>query len=556
MDYGILQFDLVFKNGTVVTVDEEDRVCEALGVRGRHINFVGSNEELEDVIGRSKSVLGNNFVEPKVIDLKGKTLTPGFIDTHYHPILSGLIGDLPTSPMINTSIKRCKNIKELLGLIKEALSFKKEGQWVSTMGYEPTLLDEKRHPTIEELDEIAPNNPVHCMHGGGHICMYNTEALKILGVNSPEDAKKFPEDEVEVVDGKLTGMVRGHTHFWLWGQVEYTEEAQKEAALKSQKHCLENGITSIHDCGELGKTSYHIMQKLCRNREFKIRSYMMLHSIFGKDFSMAENNHWHDLGLMSGLGNEYFRIGSTKFMIDGGSGGPSCATREPYSHNPDLPREKGWTKEEVAEYLEKVNNAECQASAHAIGDEAIEMMVDGYRKAFVTNPRPDLRHRIEHCTISDEELIQGMAEMNICPSVNISSISVLGSKFKKFYGEERNKYICALRTMLDKGVMCSLHSDAPSYPAGVVLLDSAVNRIDRTTGEQCDQTQAITILEAIRCATINGAYASYEEKIKGSLEVGKLADLVVLSEDVLAIEKEKLNTVKVEMTVLDGEILY
>ena len=120
----------------------------------------------------------------------------------------------------------------MLQMIRDTAKTVKPGKWISMMGYEPTLFPEKRHPTIEELDEAAPDNPVHCMHGGGHICMYNHKALEYLGVYGPEDAAKYPEDEVEVIDGKLTGMVRGHTHFWLWGQVDYSEEQQRKAALK------------------------------------------------------------------------------------------------------------------------------------------------------------------------------------------------------------------------------------------------------------------------------------------------------------------------------------
>lgn len=536
--------DIAFRNGRVITVDAADTIAEAVAVKGGRIVFVGSDAELDEIIDAGTTV----------VDLGGRTLMPGMIDTHYHPILAGLLGKEPGSPMIDTYDVR--SIPELLDIHRRARALKRPGEWVSSMGYEPSLLAENRHPTIEELDEISPDAPIHCMHGGGHICMYNSKALEYLGVRTAEDAAKYPKDEVEVIDGKLTGMVRGHTHFWLWGQVSYSEEGQRAAAMKSHAHCLRNGITSICDCGELGASSFHIMQKLCRSREFKVRSWMMLHDIFGKPFSRDENAKWMGLGLMSGLGDEHFRIGTSKFMIDGGSSGPSCATREPYSHDPSLPREKGWTREEVAEYIAQINAAECQASAHAIGDEAIEFMVEGYERAFAVDPRPDLRHRIEHCTIVDEDLCVRMGRMNICPSVNVASIYKLGKKFAHFYGPERNRYICAIRTMLDNGVKCSLHSDWPSYPSGIPVLDAAVNRIDRTEGYQCDRTQAVSVLEAIRCATYNGAYATFEEGIKGSIELGKLADMIVLSDDILSIPREDIWKLRVDMTMIDGEILY
>ncbi len=148
-----------------------------------------------------------------------------------------------------------------------------------------------------------------------------------------------------------------------------------------------------------------------------------------------------------------------------------------------------------------------------------------------------------------------MAKMNICPSVNVAGITKSGADYMRFYGE-RNKYLCAIRSMLDAGVMCSLHSDSPSYEPGLNIIDAAVNRYDRYHEVQCDTTQAVSVLEAIRCATYNGAYASFEEDIKGSLEVGKLADVIVLSDDILKIDPFNINQLKVELTMIDGVIEY
>jgi predicted amidohydrolase YtcJ len=282
---------------------------------------------------------------------------------------------------------------------------------------------------------------------------------------------------------------------------------------------------------------------------------MMLHSIFGKPFSKEDNAHFMALGLMTGLGDEHFRIGSCKFMIDGGSGGPSCDTREPYSHDPELPRERGWERDEVAAYLKEINSAECQATAHAIGDRAVEFMVEGYEKAFKNNPRPDLRHRIEHCTLSDQDLIDRMAKMNICPSVNSGMLTTIGANYARFYGE-RMKYLIALRSMLDAGVKVAIGSDFPSGPIGISTLDGAVNRYNRSNNVQLDQTQCISVLDAVRCATAHGAYLSFEENIKGSLEPGKLADMIVLSENITSIPKENLNDVQVDMTFIDGVLEY
>ena len=549
MFYSAQTLDIALVNGHVITVDRNDTLAQAVGISGNRIVFVGSDEELRQHL----------TPETMVIDLKGRTLMPGINDTHFHPILNGLLGPDSQSGMIDTTRKNCESIAQLLDMVRQAAKEKHPGEWISMMGYEPPLLPEQRHPTIEELDEAAPDNPVHCMHGGGHICMYNHKALEYLGVYGPEDAAKFPKDEVEVMDGKLTGLVRGHTHFLLWGKVGYTEAQQIRAAMKSHQQCLEAGITSLGDMGECDAPSYHVMQKLCRDRRFKVRVSMALHSIFGKPYSKEDNDHFMKLGFMTGLGDEHFRIGPCKFMIDGGAGGPSCATREPYTHDPTMVRERGWEREETAEYIQLIEDHECQATAHAIGDEAVEFMVEGYEKAFARSADPEAfrnrRHRIEHASLSDQDLIDRMVKMNICPSVNAGMVQMLGASYMKFFGE-RFHYIGALRSMLDAGLMPSLHSDAPSGPVGLQAIDGCVNRIDRVKNIQCPTTQAVTVLEAIRVATYNGAYSTHEEDIKGSIEVGKLADMIVLSDDILAIHPKDIYKLSVDLTMIDGEVVY
>ena len=550
MNFDFSYLDIAFKHGSVITVNAKDEIAQAVGVKGNKIVFVGSNEDIDQLIDE----------KTQVIDLKGRTLMPGLNDSHYHPILNGMIGTELDSAMVDTGFARAKDIPALLAILKAVTDTKAPGKWVSSMGFEATLLKEQRYPTLEELDAIAPNNPLQALTCNGHNAIYNSKALEYLKVYTAEDAKKYPEGEVVVADGKLTGEVRGHTHFWLWGQVEYTEPQQRKAAMKSQKQCLELGITSVGDMGECDAPSYHIMQKMCRDGDFKIRSYMALHSIFGKHYSLEDNEHWMKLGFVTGLGDEHFRVGPCKFMIDGGSGGPTCYTREPYSHDPNAPSERGWEREETWDYIKKVDDAECQCTAHAMGDGAIEFMVEGYEKAFAACEDKEAfkarRHRIEHCMLVDQDLIDRMAKMNICPSVNAGLQIRNGKNLARFYGPKREKFLGALKSMMEAGVVCSLHSDAPSGPVGFEMIDGAVNRYDLRQGYQCDMSQAVTVLQAIRCCTYNAAYQSYEEKIKGSIEVGKLADLIICDRDILAMDTHELHNVKVDLTMIDGKVEY
>lgn len=540
--------DTALINGSVATVNEQDEITEAVGIIGNRIAFVGGQGDIGGLISDKTAV----------VDLKGRTLMPGINDTHFHPILNGLLGSEADSGIIDTTRKTCPSLEAMLGLLKDAVGRKGPGEWVSMMGYEPELFtDEQRHPTLAELDALAPHNPVHCMHGGGHICMYNSRALERLAVFGPGDAARFPPDEVEVRDGRLTGMVRGHTHFKLWGMVNYSEEQQVRAAMKSYRQAIGAGITSAGDMGECGPLSYGIMQRLCREGSFKIRVNMALHSIFGKEYSLAENGAWLSLGFATGLGDDHFRVGPCKFMIDGGSGGPSCAARAPFSHDPSLVRERGWEREETAAYIKKIVDGRCQCTAHAIGDLAVEFMVEGYERCFKEDPEGfrRMRHRIEHCTLTDQDLIDRMAAMNICPSLNPGMVQMIGANYMKFYGE-RNRYLTALRSMLDAGIKCSISSDGPSGPLGIQVIDGAVNRFDRNKNVRCDPTQRITVMEAIRAATWNGAYSSFEEDAKGSLEPGKLADMVVLSGDILAADPMDIHKLRVDLTIIDGEVVF
>jgi len=546
MNDTVKKIDTAFINGIVLTMNGRDEVACGVGISGNAIGFVGDSQVLEQMVSQ----------DTRVIDLEGRTLMPGFIDTHFHPILKGLLGDDEEAAIINTSFENCPSIQDILALVRKAARRKGPSAWISMMGYDQNRILEKRHITLEELDEAAPDNPVQCMRTCGHVCVYNSRALEKISVFSAADAGRYPENEILVEQGKLTGMVKDSTHFLLWHMVPYTEEEQVQAAMNSNALLLENGVTSVHDAGEFSGPSYRIMETLCSARIFKPRVYMLIHNVFGKEFAMKDNEAFLADGFITGIGDEFYRYGSLKFMIDGGTSGPSCATRSPYSHDPGLPGILAWEREETRSYIEKLNDAGCQVTAHAVGDLAVEYMVEGYEHAFLSNPGHGRRHRIEHCALVDEDLLARMGKMNICPSCNPGFIAWNGSNYTRYYGE-RMKWFMALRSMLEKGIRVSIGSDSPSGPASpLVILDAAVNRIDRTTGEQTDRTQAVSIREALRLFTINGAYSSFEEDRKGSIEEGKLADLVVLSENLSTLEPKDILKVHVEMTMIDGVIEY
>lgn len=543
MKQGGLYADTVFTNGKVITVDENDSICDTVAVKGKYIVYVGDAAGAKNYIGP----------ETELIDLKKKAMTPGFIDAHCHPILSGLMGEV-IKDIYYPGVKSIKQIKQM---IYEETQRHPKGIWIKLWGYDANKVEERRHVTIEDLDEVAPDHPVQCIQASGHLIVYNTRAFELAGI-SAQDTKGFKEDEIIVENGKLTGMTKDLGAFYCWSKIGYSKEEMTKALDKMNQLLLSYGVTSIHDPGEFDAPSFKMMQESCKNRSFLPREYMMLHSVYGKPFSRKDVDDFINLGLVTGLGDEYFRFGSCKFMIDGGTSGPSSLMKECYSHEPGKNGVKSFEQSEVDDLIEKIHNAGCQATAHAVGDEAIDMMLKGYEKAIEKNYRSpdDHRHRIEHCAFVDDETRKKIKELGIIPVVNPAFLTIHGSNYNKFYGKRTEKF-AALRDFIDSGIKACISSDSPSADANVMRgIDAAVNRKDWQTGETVGANQAITVLEAVRCYTMNPAYAAFEEKIKGSLEPGKLADMVVFDTDITCCPTEYLKDVKVEMTILDGKVVY
>lgn len=535
--------DKVYRNGKVITVDSRDSICEVIATKGKYIVYVGNEEGVGDYIGK----------DTEVIDLKGRSLTPGFIDSHCHPILSGLMGEV----IIDIYYPGVKSIAEIKEIISKKAKEVPEDTWIKLWGYDANKVAEKRHVTIEDLDEAAPNHPVQCIQASGHLIVYNSRAFEKAGITA-EDTKGFKEDEIVVENGELTGMTKDLGAFFMWSKIGYTKEEMKKALDKMNLELLKSGVTSVHDPGEFDAPSYKMMQESCHDRSFLPRVYMMLHSVYGKPFSRKDVEDFIHLGLLTGLGDEYVRFGSCKFMIDGGTSGPSSLMRECYSHAPGENGVKSLTQDEVDELIGMIHDADCQATAHAVGDAAIDMMLAGYKKALERNYRaPEKhRHRIEHCAFVDEEMRRQIKEMGIIPVVNPAFLTIHGSNYNKFYGERTGRF-AALRDFIDDGIKVCISSDSPSAEPNVMRgIDGAVNRRDWQTGEAVGENQKISVLEAIRCYTINPAYAAFEENIKGSLEPGKLADMVIFERDILECSKEELKEMKVDMTILDGEMVY
>lgn len=531
--------DIAFYGGSIVTVDSKNKIAEAIAIKRNRIVYLGDKKGLDIWVDRNTNM----------IDLKGRSLLPGFIDAHMHFGGRGLNG----SVILDCNSDKVKSISELKRIISEAASKAPAGAWIKATGYDQNKLEEGRHPTMQDLDEAAPNNPVQltrfCMHMG----IYNTKALEIGGINSPE---QFAEGEVVVDEkGNLTGLLKEGACTYMWDKVLITEEEYMEAFRNCNQLMISRGVTSVHDAGFYGEETLGLYQKAIDQGDIDVRLYIMLYNTYGKERTVKWLRSFEGTGLHTGFGDLHLKIGPAKILLDGSSSGPSSATREPYSHDPNLKGILLWNQEETDDFIESAHRAGFQVTAHALGDKAVEMIINAIEKAVTKMPR-EHRHRIEHCGIADSELRERIKSLGIIPIANPAFFNENATIYKKFYGDRVNDMF-TLKSFKELEVPVAIGSDCPVVDANpMVGIYSAMMRKDKRSDEVAGREQCIELLDVLKMYTYNGAFASMEEKEKGSLEVGKLADVVILSEDILETPTEQIKDIKVDMTVIDGKVVY
>lgn len=536
---------LIF-NGEVITVNKNNEIAEAVLIEDNKIVYVGTTEEAFTLCGENTDK----------IDAEGKTVLPGFIETHIHIASKAVL-----SKGIDFSKKSgINNIKDLQNRIKNNSKNLKTGEWMIGHGFTFEDLEEKRWPTRWELDEVCPEIPVAITHSSAHTGLYNTKAFALCHLLDGQVA--YPKEDIGMdKNGILNGVLKESAHFMFSDVVSkfnpISEEDMKNHILITNSQMNEAGITSAHDAGATGTTTLNAIQKLAEEGKLTCRMYPMIFSLLGKKNNMELVNAQILTGFHTGLGNEYIKIGPLKLMIDGSGASGTCATREPMSHNGQI-MPTSMTKEEVEDIVVRAHKAGFQITAHCIGDRAVEMILNAYDKAQQEYPREDCRHRIEHCMIAEPDLLARIKEQKVIPVFNPAFINLWGTSFNKYYQGKRNSYLIALRSAIDKGIIGTIASDWECIP-DIRPMQGIASAMDRTvyeTGETVAKNQAISLLEAIKCYTYNAAYASFDEKIKGSLEVGKLADLIVLDGKITEKSPKEISEMNVEKTFFNGKIVY
>ncbi|SEH98483.1 hypothetical protein SAMN05192559_106273 [Halobacillus karajensis] len=523
----------VFINGEVVTVDHNFSVQEALAIKGRHILDVGSTSHMMSLVDN----------ETEVIDLEGRSLLPGFIDSHAHLELYG-------TNQLGVNLKNVKDIDNVIEKLKERAKATPNGAWIRGWGYNQNQLAEQRHLTKWDLDKVSTSHPIIVVRTCGHISCVNSKALEIAGLTN---TSKDPSGGSYLrKGGELTGLLLEAAHMEMFQLADYSEDDVMLGLQTASDHFLQKGITSAHDAGGYGSKHISYLQKAVQEGKIQQRLYVMFGSLYD---SPAVVEAGLKSGITTGLGNEYFRIGPAKVFIDGSSSGPTCKTRKPYTSNPEDSGILYMNQEELDSHLLPSHKAGWQITSHAMGDEAVDMLLHTIERALDQKPASQHRHRLEHAGITPPDLLQRIQTTQALPIPNPAFLYEFGDGYLRDYGE-RVHHFFPLKSYSELGIPFAIGSDSPITTVDpLVGIHAAVNRKSKQ-GNTIGADQMITVEEAIRAYTWGGAYASFEEEIKGSLEAGKLADLTLLDQSILSCAPENLKDIQVEMTVLDGNIVY
>lgn len=527
--------DLVFRGGRVHTVNSANDVVSALAVAAGRILAVGDDATV--------SALADS--RTRVVELRGRSLLPGFIDAHAHLLSLGM-----SMSAIDAKAPGMQSIAALQEAVRRRAASQPPGTWIRGRGYDQSRLAERRHPNRVDWDAVAPQHPVIFTRTCGHIASVSSRALAVAGI---DDATPDPPGgRYDRADGRNLGVAYETAQTPLQVAATPTPAEMREALLAATRAYLAAGCTSVHDAGGLVGPAFAPCQELVEADRIRLRVYAFA----------TVNSRAHplmrllDTGIRSGLGDERLRLGAFKVMTDGSSSGPTAATREPYvscTHDSGI---LYWSQDDLDELIGRAHRLGFQCTVHAVGDRAIEQTLNAMARAQREAPRPGLRHRIEHCGICPPDLQGRVVAQGIVPAMQPAFFWEFGDGYIRNYGQHRADTMFPARSLLARGVAVAGSSDAPvTHYAPLFGLEQALTRATMD-GQVCGPDERVDLTAAVRMHTIHGARASFEEALKGSLEPGKLADLVLLGDDLTRVPAREIRHVPVVMTVVGGDVAH
>ena len=533
--------DIVFKNGNVYTANDKAPSAQAIAVKADRIVFVGSNTAAQKYVGSNT----------RVVDLKGNTVLPGFTDSHQH--LSGVGQREMTLNLEGTS-----SLEDFLAKVKARVDQAKPGDWITGRGWTETHWNPPVFPTRTDLDKVAPNNPVILGRADGHGAVVNSAALKIAGVDKNTPNPFGGEISKDKDSGEPNGMLLDSAQGLVRSKVPPTSAADAErAVVLGVKRNIELGWTQIQDAGG-SYNDVDIFKKLYGEGAIKLRIYKAVYGP-GPNATRLLNE-----GPTIGAFDNRFTLRAIKVVSDGALGSRGAALLAAYSDAPDTSGFLTVKAEDLRPMLIDALKKGVQVETHAIGDHANRFILDEYEAALKAVPAgqrkvADPRWRVEHAQIVNPADIPRFAKLGIIPSMQPSH--AIGDLFfaPRRLGVNRLSGSYAWESFIKSGVVVPGGSDAP-VERGEPMIEfyAAVARKDQKgfSGEGWHPEEAVTRAQALKMFTLWPAYAAFEEKLRGSIEVGKLADLTILSADIMKIPEAEILKTRCVMTVINGEIVF
>jgi predicted amidohydrolase YtcJ len=543
-----VELELAVTGARVITMDDTAPRAEAVGVRNGRIVIVGANPEVLALAGP----------RTRYLTLEGRTVVPGFVESHNHMQMYGL-----TRTYVDCGTPPNRTIADVQERVRARVRETPRGEWIQGWGYDDTLLGERRHPNRHDLDAVAPDHPVLLWHVSGHLNVANSRALERAAITreTPDHYRGFHGRIVrDPATGEATGVLeeRGaRTRVSELIPPPTLDDLRRGLALVGPEYQAA-GVTSIHDAGVgifAGARELLSYQAAAREGVLPVRVHMMVRQELFAGFLAGDERQ--DLGLRSGFGDEWVRLGPIKITQDGSIQGLTGALLKPYHCDAGRAGFLLHDQDTLDRMVEIAHRAGYDVAIHTNGDAAIESSLVAFERAQARHPRPGARHRLEHCQMATDAQLDRMARAGLAASFFVKHVFYWGDRHRDiFRGPERARRIDPLRSALDRGVRMALHADTPVTPIDPLHgIWSAVCRLTRA-GDTLGPEQRITAMEALRAYTVQAAALAGEAAEKGSLAAGKLADLVVLSDDPTAVAPERIRDIAVEMTILGGRIVY
>jgi predicted amidohydrolase YtcJ len=530
--------DLVVHNAKVYTVDARMPKAEAFAVKGGRFMAVGSNAGIRGLIGKGT----------QTYDARQMTVVPGFIDTHNHAPGNVLMYEVLVG---NPYVVEFVTIASIVDKLKAKARETPPGMWVNGYFFDDTKVKDNRLINVHDLDEVSKDHPVAVHHRGGHTSFYNSKAFEMAGIN-----KNTPNPPGGTYDHDANGDLNGRVTDRATGALnrvgarptftaEQREQRDRDGLAFISKQFVRYGLTSVHhEGGNLAALqAIRADGKLLHRVSYEASGNVLEAMING--------------GIASGFGDEWIRFGATsEHTVDGSFSERTMALSTPYTGvEPPYKGNITETQDTLNAWCERVHRGGIQLNCHANGDVAIDMTLTAYEHAQKAFPRTDARPKITHCTLINDDLIRRMKTLGLVPAPFTSYAYYNADKFR-YYGEELMKRCMAYRTFIDSGITAAAGSDFSPGPFDARMGIQGMVTRRGWNGETWGANQRISVDEALRINTLNGAYNSHEEAIKGSITPGKFADFVVMAEDMHTIDQEKIKDIAIVRTVVGGATVY